>query len=658
MELKSFTVSNFRSINGSTTVEVEPDVTCLMGKNESGKSALLEALYLLNPIHEEDRFEPQRHIPWDKANQYHPNSDSLKDLKPITAVFDLTSDEADLIGQKYGDKTLRSTSVEISRSYTNDTYASYADDEGNIRSYLISLFPRPLRADIENIDSESLLFDTSNAINHLIEELINLIDEESMITYKFNRKDIDSASNIIKELLQDDASISGALHKDILKLIPKFVRFTDYHLLAGRVAFDEIRSPSGNYGIPKERVDTIRSLLRFSPEQHTEDNQLTVNTILEMSHDERRKFLDATARHINKELEERWTQARRKVKIQAETLESIDHISVYVENEADGKDFIEEESAGFKWFLSFIVAFSDQIVANRNTVLLLDEPGLGLHGRQQEQLLKFIIDKNHPVIYTTHSFALVEDISPAKIRLVEQTDIQTGTRVYNWDQYEQTDRDTFFPLVVALGYKISSQMYWGGNILLVEGYSDLHYLTSMESICSNKGASSRLPRDLIVRFSSGKNNIRNLVALIGPDAPIIAIIDSDTEEEEELKKAAGKGNLKNLYVIEVGYDILSKRPGSIEDLFEPEDYISMCKMAGHDVPTIDTLKDSGLSIVKAIIEALQIPADQRGAFKVEVASTLARGGIKLHDDSLRNFKKLFGKVKTARTQLAKQMRGN
>lgn len=658
MELKSFTVSNFRSINDSTTVEVEPDVTCLMGKNESGKSALLEALYLLNPIHEEDCFEPQRHIPWDKANQYHPNSDSLKNLTPITAVFDLTSDEVDLIEQRYGDKVLRSTSVEISKSYTNEIFISFEDVEGNIRSNLISLFPRPLRTNIENIDSEILLYDTSNAINRLIGELINLIDENSMITYEFNREDIDSASDIIKELLQGAASIGSALTKDIIKLIPQFVRFTDYHLLAGRVSFDEIRSPSGNYGIPKERVDTIRSLLRFSPTQHAGDNRLTVNTILEMSHDDRRKFLDATARHINKELEERWTQARRKVKIQAETLESIEHISVYVENEADGKDFIEEESTGFKWFLSFIVAFSDQIVTNRNTVLLLDEPGLGLHGRQQEQLLKFIIDKNHPVIYATHSFALVEDVSPTKIRLVEQTDIQTGTRVYNWDQYEQTDRDTFFPLVVALGHRISTQMYWGGNILLVEGYSDLHYLTSMSSICSKEGASRNLLSGSNVRISFGKNNIRNLVALIGPDDPIIAIIDSDTEEEEKLKGAAGKGNLKNLHVIEVGYDVLGKRPGSIEDLFEPEDYISMCRMAGYDVPTIDTLQDSELSIVKAIIKALQIPADQRGAFKVEVASTLARREIKLHDDSLRNFKKLFGKVKTARTQLSKRMRGN
>ena len=634
-----------------------------MGKNESGKSAILEALYLLNPIHEDDNFDPQRHIPWDKADLYHPNSDALKDLIPISALFYLDDVEMNRIEQKYGDKVLRESSVKVSKSYTNKMLISYEEDAGNIRSYVISLFSHPLRTSIDKIDPERLLYDTSNAINGLLEELVSSIDEENMITYEFDHEDIDAASDIVKELLQGAASIVDALNKDITELIPQFVRFTDYHLLAGRVSFDEIRSPSGDYGIPKERVDTIKSLLRFSPEQHTEDDQPAVNTILEMSHDNRRKFLDATARHINKELEKRWTQARRKVKIQAETVDSTEYISVYVENEADGKDFIEEESAGFKWFLSFIVAFSDQIVTNRNTILLLDEPGLGLHGRQQEQLLKFIIEKDHPVIYTTHSFALVEEISPDKIRLVEQADVQIGTKVHSWSEREHTDKDTFFPMVVALGYKISSKMYWGGDVLLVEGYSDYHYLTAMDSICysrdANNGPSSGLadrglPSDLIVRFSSGKDNIRNLVALIGPDDPIIAVIDSDTKEEEKLKNAAGKGNLENLDVIEVG-DVLGRRPSCIEDLFAPKDYVTMVKSAGHDDLSIDTLEDDGVSIVKAIIEKLRIPEDKRGAFKVEVAATLASREFELCEESINNFKELFGKIKAARDRLSKRM---
>jgi hypothetical protein len=48
--LKSFHVHDYKSITDSGLVEVEPDVTCLVGKNESGKTASLEALYRLKPL--------------------------------------------------------------------------------------------------------------------------------------------------------------------------------------------------------------------------------------------------------------------------------------------------------------------------------------------------------------------------------------------------------------------------------------------------------------------------------------------------------------------------------------------------------------------------------------------------------------------------------
>ena len=49
MQLKSFSVSEYRSVLSSNSIETG-DITCLVGKNESGKTALLHALYKLNPI--------------------------------------------------------------------------------------------------------------------------------------------------------------------------------------------------------------------------------------------------------------------------------------------------------------------------------------------------------------------------------------------------------------------------------------------------------------------------------------------------------------------------------------------------------------------------------------------------------------------------------
>ena len=46
--LKRFQVKNFRSIENSNWIPVER-VTCFVGRNESGKTALLNAIYKLNP---------------------------------------------------------------------------------------------------------------------------------------------------------------------------------------------------------------------------------------------------------------------------------------------------------------------------------------------------------------------------------------------------------------------------------------------------------------------------------------------------------------------------------------------------------------------------------------------------------------------------------
>ena len=50
MKLRQFQVREFKSVWDSGPVNVDAKVTCLVGKNEAGKTALLQALYRTNPI--------------------------------------------------------------------------------------------------------------------------------------------------------------------------------------------------------------------------------------------------------------------------------------------------------------------------------------------------------------------------------------------------------------------------------------------------------------------------------------------------------------------------------------------------------------------------------------------------------------------------------
>ena len=53
MKLAKVRVTDFQSIRDSTEFDVG-DVTCLVGKNEAGKTALLQAMYRLLPIVDSD----------------------------------------------------------------------------------------------------------------------------------------------------------------------------------------------------------------------------------------------------------------------------------------------------------------------------------------------------------------------------------------------------------------------------------------------------------------------------------------------------------------------------------------------------------------------------------------------------------------------------
>ena len=49
MKLLEVRIEKFCNFIDSTPVSVQPDITCFVGKNESGKTAFLQAIYLLNP---------------------------------------------------------------------------------------------------------------------------------------------------------------------------------------------------------------------------------------------------------------------------------------------------------------------------------------------------------------------------------------------------------------------------------------------------------------------------------------------------------------------------------------------------------------------------------------------------------------------------------
>ncbi|WP_296452746.1 AAA family ATPase [Rubinisphaera sp.] len=87
MKLKKVEIKEFRSIRDSGEFEVG-DVTCLVGKNESGKTALLQALYKLNPVvTEHGSFDITDEYPRSDVEEYRSlvEDDGVALMTPFTA---------------------------------------------------------------------------------------------------------------------------------------------------------------------------------------------------------------------------------------------------------------------------------------------------------------------------------------------------------------------------------------------------------------------------------------------------------------------------------------------------------------------------------------------------------------------------------------------
>ena len=146
MILKTAVVRKFRSIENSGTVRFERNVTCLVGKNESGKTAFLEALFQANPFggpgrgFDELRDYPRRLRGRDRAQ--------IAGTTAVSATFEL--DEADLeaVAGHAGADAL-GKEVTIERAYSGQRRLLAGDEEvtGELATLLAGRLPRLLYFD-------------------------------------------------------------------------------------------------------------------------------------------------------------------------------------------------------------------------------------------------------------------------------------------------------------------------------------------------------------------------------------------------------------------------------------------------------------------------------------------------------------------------------
>ncbi len=367
--------------------------------------------------------------------------------------------------------------------------------------------------------------------------------------------------------------------------IPKLVKFSEYYRLPGRVAINDLRQKIAQKATSfNERVFLALLDLAGTNIDALTSVQQTEQLYMQM---------EAISNQLTDEIFEYWsTNAHLSVKFDVREGKSGDpapynsglvfHTRVENLRHRATVDF-DERSSGFIWFFSFLVWFS-QVKKNygQNLMLLLDEPGLTLHGKAQADLLRYFNEKLRPkyqLLYTTHSPFMVDSDYLLSVRTVEdRTDGKTilGTKVEG--QSLTIERDTILPILGALGIDITQTLFVGKHTVLVEGPSDLLYLKWFSHAFRASGRTGLDPRWTIFPVG-GIRKIASYATLFSTQPLHIAVFtDFAIGEKSEVERLRKGDLLKKGQVLSA--DTYAEKPeADVEDLIGRPMYAALINKA-------------------------------------------------------------------------------
>ena len=232
MKLSKVRITNFQSIQDSAEFDIGC-VTCLVGKNEAGKTALLKALYRLNPIIEnEGQFDPTDDFPRSSVSDYEEDvkAGSRAHATVVQATYKLDSDDIAAIKNIYGPScfSCKAPTVTLRKGYGNQLEVTNLDVNcKESLSYLITVadLPQQVASELKKL----------NSVDDMIELLSGAEKTEAV-------QNLDPILSGIAEV-----GINSFIFTEILKnRLPKFLYFDEYYQLRGQDNLDQLKQRVNN----------------------------------------------------------------------------------------------------------------------------------------------------------------------------------------------------------------------------------------------------------------------------------------------------------------------------------------------------------------------------------------------------------------------------
>ena len=563
MELKSLRVQNFRSIEDSGEFTVE-HLTCLVGKNEAGKTAILQAIAGLNPhpatpiTYELERDYPKRYLA--RYTERH----GAKEAEIISSIWELDSGETEELRKELGPEAVTGNTVTVRRTY-NSARATWSVpiNEAKAVAFLISQggFSAPEKSQVGD----------PSTLKELIAKLSELSENPK---HKALYDHVNAYPN---------TSVFSKAYQILLVHFPQFMYFSNYDRMNAMVHLPTLHARANDKTLFQEEVYRgDRLFWEFLEYSGVPLAEILGTTTFESFNAK----LQSASNVLTDEILEYWTQ-NQDIEIRVSVNEGLSGDPAPFNSGPVGRARIynllhkadtsfSERSAGFTWFFSFLIKF-DRVKkdANGKVFLLLDEPGLTLHGLAQADLLRYFtvrLEPHHQIIYSTHSPFMVPHDNIMASRIVEDLvnvdergrRTPTGTKVR--EDVLKADKDSIFPLQGALGYSLTQSLFIGKHTILVEGPSDILYLQALSAELLRRGRVGLDPK-WVMCPAGGIDKIKSFVSLFtGNGLDVIALSDYTKKDKNKLEALRQSQIVKDGGVLTIS-DFVSQEEADIEDLF-------------------------------------------------------------------------------------------
>jgi hypothetical protein len=373
-------------------------------------------------------------------------------------------------------------------------------------------------------------------------------------------------SNEAEEKRYDDLMAAVTLEerrfsavKTLHRRLPVFVRFRDYfrvrpliHLehLAQRMEANLLDGDYYDYGnqcLLRLLGFSARELSALGKAPEPRPGDIDAWRRYRDQLDRRAYQLNAASVRLTEELRSVWKPDAKRAEAQRlRIVADGQYLKVVVEDDLGVEIELDQRSEGLQWLVSFfVVFFAESADKHKNAILLLDEPGLSLHGLKQQEFRSTIsrLATSNQLIYTTHSPFLVGPDELNLVRVVEMTDRSEGTKVRT--NVTAKDPAALLPLQESLGYDLAQTLFSQNRNLLLESLTDFWYIEAVSQLLRDAGLIDLNQRIELVPTNGAAKVAYFATILHAKKLKVAALLDSDTEgdraiNQDELVESLGQ----------------------------------------------------------------------------------------------------------------------